>query len=229
MTWLLDFWRSSIGGKVTMAITGVLLFGFVVVHLLGNLLLLSGPDAINAYAKWLYEKGVLLWLARIGLLAVFVLHVVTAIRLARANRQARPVAYSKQATVQATFASRSMVLSGLTLLVFVVYHLLHFTFGVTNPAHFARKGLGAGGHDVHAMVAASFSVPAIAIGYVAFQLVLFLHLSHGIQSFMQTLGLSHDRYTPLVKALSLVLSALIAGGNSVLALSVLTGIVRVAP
>ena len=90
MTWLLDFWRSSIGGKVTMAITGVLLFGFVVAHLLGNLLLLSGPDAINGYAKWLYEKGVWLWLARIGLLAVFVLHVVTAIRLARANRQARP-------------------------------------------------------------------------------------------------------------------------------------------
>jgi succinate dehydrogenase / fumarate reductase cytochrome b subunit len=138
MTWLLDFWRSSIGGKVTMAITGVLLFGFVVVHLLGNLLLLSGPDAINAYAKWLFDKGVLLWLARLGLLAVFVLHVVTGIRLARANKQARPVAYSKQSTVQATFASRSMVLTGLTMLVFVVYHLLHFTFGVTNPAHFAR-------------------------------------------------------------------------------------------
>jgi succinate dehydrogenase / fumarate reductase cytochrome b subunit len=229
MTWLLDFWRSSIGGKVTMAITGVLLFGFVVVHLLGNLLLLSGPDAINAYAKWLFDKGVLLWLARLGLLAVFVLHVVTGIRLARANKQARPVAYSKQSTVQATFASRSMVLTGLTMLVFVVYHLLHFTFGVTNPAHFARKGLGAGGHDVHAMVTASFSVPAIAIAYVVFQAVLFLHLSHGIQSFMQTLGLSHDRYTPLVKTLSLVLAALVAGGNSVLALSVLTGIVGVAP
>jgi len=229
MTWLLDFWRSSIGGKVTMAITGVLLFGFVVVHLLGNLLLLSGPDAINGYAKWLYEKGALLWLARIGLLAVFVLHVVTAIRLARANKLARPIAYGKQSTVQATFASRSMVLSGLTLLVFVVYHLLHFTFGVTNPAHFARKGLGAGGHDVHAMVTASFSVPAVAIAYVVFQVVLFLHLSHGIQSFMQTLGLNHDRYTPLVRTLSLVLSALVAGGNSVLALSVLTGIVGVAP
>ena len=229
MTWLLDFWRSSIGGKVTMAITGVVLFGFVVAHLLGNLLLLSGPDAINGYAKWLYEKGALLWLARIGLLAVFVLHVVTAIRLARANKQARPVAYSKQSTVQATFASRSMVLSGLTLLVFVVYHLLHFTFGVTNPAHFARKGLGAGGHDVYAMVTASFSVPAIAIAYVVFQVVLFLHLSHGIQSFMQTLGLSHERYTPIVRTLSLVLAVLIAGGNTVLALAVLTGIVGVAP
>ncbi|HEU4417576.1 MAG TPA: succinate dehydrogenase cytochrome b subunit [Planctomycetota bacterium] len=229
MTWLLDFWRSSIGGKVTMALTGVLLFGFVVVHLLGNLLLLSGPDAINGYAKWLYEKGALLWLARIGLLAVFVLHVVTAIRLARANRQARPVAYSRESTVQATFASRSMVLSGLTLLVFVVYHLLHFTFGVTNPAHFARKGLGAGGHDVHAMVTASFSVPAIAIAYVVFQIVLFLHLSHGIQSFMQTIGLNHDRYTPLVRKLSFVLAAFVAGGNSVLALSVLTGIVGVTP
>jgi succinate dehydrogenase / fumarate reductase cytochrome b subunit len=229
MTWLLDFWRSSIGGKVTMAITGVLLFGFVVVHLLGNLLLLSGPDAINQYAKWLYEKGSLLWVARFGLLAVFVLHVVTGIRLARANKEARPVAYARESTVQATFASRSMVLSGLSLLVFVVYHLLHFTFGMTNPAHFARKGLGAGGHDVHAMVTASFSVPGIALAYVVFQIVLFLHLSHGIQSFVQTLGLNHDRYTPLVRALSFVLAVLVAGGNIVLALSVLTGIVKVAP
>ena len=229
MTWLLDFWRSSIGGKVTMAITGALLFGFVVAHLLGNLLLLSGPEAINAYAKWLAEKGYLLWLARIGLLAVFVLHVVTAIRLSRANRQARPVAYVNQSTVQATFASRSMVLSGLTLLVFVVYHLLHFTFGVTNPEHYARKGLDAGGHAVYAMVTASFSVPGISIAYVVFQIVLFLHLRHGIQSFMQTLGLSHDRYTPLVRALSVVLAAFVAGGNIVLALSVLTGIVGGTP
>ncbi|HEX6810275.1 MAG TPA: succinate dehydrogenase cytochrome b subunit [Planctomycetota bacterium] len=229
MTWLLDFWRSSIGGKVTMAITGVLLFGFVVVHLLGNLKLLGGPDSINGYAKWLSDLGALLWVARIGLLAVFVLHVATAVRLARANKQARPVAYAKQGTVVATFASRSMVLSGLTLLVFVVYHLLHFTFGVTNPEHYARKGLNAGGHDVHAMVTSSFSVPAIAIAYVAFQLVLFLHLSHGIQSFMQTLGLNHARYTPLVKTLSWLFAALVAGGNATLALSVVTGIVRVAP
>ncbi|HEX5052473.1 MAG TPA: succinate dehydrogenase cytochrome b subunit [Planctomycetota bacterium] len=228
MKWLFDFWRSSVGGKVTMAITGVLLFGFVVAHLLGNLQLLSGPEALNAYAHFLQSKPGLLWLARIGLLAVFGLHVATGIRLARANRAARPVPYAMEDTVQATFASRSMVFSGLTLLVFVIYHLLHFTFGVTNPGDFARKAMGAGGHDVHAMVTASFSVPAIAIAYAAFQLVLFLHLSHGIQSLAQTLGLHHARYTPSIKVLSVVLAALVAGGNMLLSFSVLTGIVRVA-
>jgi succinate dehydrogenase / fumarate reductase cytochrome b subunit len=225
MSWLTAFWRSSIGGKVTMAITGLLLFGFVVAHLLGNLLLFGGPDAINAYAKGLHDLGALLWVARIGLLAVFVLHVATAIRLTRLNRAARPVAYAVEATMQANFASRSMVLSGLSLLVFVVYHLLHFTFGVTNADHFAKKGAGADGFDVHAMVTTSFANPAIAIAYAGFQLVLFLHLSHGIQSLAQTLGLHHGRFTPMIKTLSFALAGLIAGGNVLLALSVQLGLV----
>jgi succinate dehydrogenase / fumarate reductase, cytochrome b subunit len=228
MTWLCDFWRSSIGGKVTMAVTGLLLFGFVVAHLLGNLQLLKGPDAINAYAKMLHDLGPLLWVARIGLLAIFLLHVVTAIRLSRANKSARPVAYSKDATMQATFASRSMVLSGMTVLVFVIYHLLHFTLGVTNPEHHAKKLAGAQGHDVYAMVTTSFANPGIAAAYVLSQVVLFLHLSHGIQSLAQTLGIHHGRYTPMIKKLSFLLAALIAGGNALLALSVLLGIVKVA-
>jgi succinate dehydrogenase / fumarate reductase cytochrome b subunit len=228
MTWLCDFWRSSIGGKVTMAVTGLLLFGFVVAHLLGNLQLLKGPDAINAYAKMLHDLGPLLWVARIGLLAIFVLHVVTAIRLSRANKAARPVAYSKNATMQASFASRSMVLSGMTVLVFVIYHLLHFTLGVTNPGHHAKKLAGAQGHDVYAMVTTSFSDPLIVGVYVLSQVVLYLHLSHGIQSLAQTLGLNHGRYTPMIKKLSFLLAALIAGGNALLSLSVLLGIVKVA-
>ena len=228
MNWLIDFWRSSIGGKVVMAITGLLLFGFVVAHLLGNLQLLGGPAKINAYAKMLHDLGPLLWVARIGLLAVFVLHVATGIRLSRANKAARPVAYAREATIQATFASRSMVLSGLSLLVFVVYHLLHFTLGVTNPEHSALKAAGAGGHDVYAMVTASFSVPAIAIAYMAFQVVLFFHLSHGMQSLAQTLGLNHRRYTKVVRTLAYLLAAAIAGGNAFLPFAVLSGIVKVA-
>ncbi len=226
MTWLSSFWRSSIGGKVTMAVTGVLLFGFVVAHLLGNLQLLKGPDAINSYAKMLHDLGPLLWVMRIGLLVVFLLHVVTAIRLSRANKAARPVAYAKEATMQASLASRSMVLSGLSLLAFIVYHLLHFTFGITNPDHMARKAAGAGGHDVYSMVTASFANPAIATAYAAFQLVLFLHLNHGLQSFAQTIGFHHGRYTPMIKQLSFLLAALVAGGNVCLALSVQLGIVK---
>jgi succinate dehydrogenase / fumarate reductase cytochrome b subunit len=192
MTWMTDFWRSSIGGKATMAVTGLLLFGFVVAHLLGNLQLLKGADAINNYAKMLHDLGPLLWVARIGLLVVFVLHVATAIRLSRANKAARPVAYAKGATMQATMASRSMVLSGLTVGAFLVYHLAHFTFGAVHGAR-AAKALEVAnapwnGHNVHAMVTGSFADPLVVTLYVAAQVVLFLHLSHGVQSLAQTLA-----------------------------------------
>jgi succinate dehydrogenase / fumarate reductase cytochrome b subunit len=230
MTWMTDFWRSSIGGKATMAVTGLLLFGFVVAHLLGNLQLLRGADAINNYAKMLHDLGPLLWVARIGLLVVFVLHVATAIRLSRANKAARPVAYAKGATMQATMASRSMVLSGLTVGAFLVYHLAHFTFGAVHGAR-AAKALEVAnapwnGHNVHAMVTGSFADPLVVTLYVAAQVVLFLHLSHGVQSLAQTLGFHHGRYTPMVRSLSVVLALAIAGGNAFLALSVLLGIVK---
>jgi succinate dehydrogenase / fumarate reductase, cytochrome b subunit len=228
MTWLFQFWRSSIGGKVIMAITGFLLFGFVIAHLLGNLQLLGAPEKINAYAKMLHDLGPLLWVARIGLLVIFVLHVATGIRLSRANKAARPVPYAREATLQATFASRSMVLTGLSLLAFIVYHLLHFTLGVTNPEHYALKAAGAGGHDVYAMVTRSFSNPAIVAAYVVFQVVLFFHLKHGIQSLAQTLGLSHRRFMAMIQKLSFLLAAVLAGGNAFLALSVLFGIVKAA-
>lgn len=228
MTWLCDFWRSSIGGKVTMAVTGLLLFAFVVVHLLGNLQLLSGNgDAINAYAKFLHSKPAMVWTARLGLFAIFALHVVTALRLTRQNKAARPVAYARESTMVASFASRSMVLSGLALLAFVIYHLLHFTVGVTNPTHSART-TPAGDKDVYGMVTQSFHNPAIAIAYAAFMVVLFFHLRHGIQSLAQTLGLNHGRYTPVIKTLSLLFAGVLAGGNILLALSVLLGIVKVA-
>jgi succinate dehydrogenase / fumarate reductase cytochrome b subunit len=168
----------------------------------------------------------MLWVARIGLLAIFVLHVLTGIRLARANKAARPVAYAREATMQATFASRSMVLTGLSTLAFVVYHLLHFTFGAVHGDFVAKKAAGAGGHDVYAMVTASFGSLPIAVAYAVFQVVLFLHLKHGIQSLAQTLGLSHGRYVPMVKALSFVLAAAIAGGNILLAFSVQLGLVK---
>ena len=230
MTWMTDFWRSSIGGKATMAVTGLLLFGFVVAHLLGNLQLLKGADAINNYAKMLHDLGPLLWVARIGLLVVFVLHVATAIRLSRANKAARPVAYAKGATMQATMASRSMVLSGLTVGAFLVYHLAHFTFGAVHGAR-AAKALEVAnapwnGHNVHAMVTGSFADPLVVAVYVGAQVVLFLHLSHGVQSLAQTLGFHHGRYTPMVRSLSVVLALAIAGGNAFLALSVLLGIVK---
>jgi succinate dehydrogenase / fumarate reductase cytochrome b subunit len=140
------------------------------------------------------------------------------------------VAYAKGATMQATMASRSMVLSGLTVGAFVVYHLAHFTFGAVHGADVAKKTAAStaawNGHDVFAMVTASFANPAIVAAYVAAQVVLFLHLSHGIQSLAQTLGFHHGRYTPMVRLLSWLLALAIAGGNAFLALSVLLGIVK---
>lgn len=219
------FWRSSIGGKTTMAVTGVLLFLFVVAHLLGNLQLLAGPKAINDYAEFLHSRPGLLWVARIGLLAVFLLHVATGIRLARQNKAARPVPYAFEATVQASFASRSMLLSGLSLLAFVVYHLLHFTLGAVHGGDFALKAAG-GGHDVYSMVVASFRQMPIVLAYVSFQVLLFLHLSHGLQSFAQTLGFHHAKYTPKVKFASRLLAGAVAGGNCLLALSPTLGLVK---
>ena len=213
-----------------MAVTGLMLFGFVVTHLLGNLQLLWGPDKINAYAKGLHDLGPLLWVMRIGLLAVFILHVATAIRLSRANKAARPVAYRKPNTVQANMASRSMLLSGLTLLVFIIYHLLHFTFDVGITPAFGDDVTidGEKAKNVYAMVTKSFESTAIAIAYAVFQVVLFLHLSHGVQSLAQTLGIHHARYTPMIKTVSFLVALAIAGGNVLLSLSVQLRLVEAA-
>ena len=219
------FWRSSIGSKTLMAITGVLLFLFVVAHLVGNLQIFAGPEKLNGYAKMLADLGPLLWVARLSLLAIFVLHVATAIRLSRANKKARPVPYAREETIQATFASRSMLLSGLSLRAFVVYHLMHFTFGAVHGDDYVLKQ-GGGGHDVYAMVVASFSQAPIAFAYIAFQVLLFFHLSHGLQSFAQTIGVNHARYTPKIKSLSFLLAALVAGGNILLALAPMLGLVK---
>lgn len=224
MSWLLDCWRTSIGGKVTMAVTGLLLFLFVLGHLLGNLQLLQGADAINAYAHWLKGHPLLLWPARLGLLAVFALHVATGVRLARENRMARPVPYTRKGYRQADLASRSMVWTGLTVLAFVVYHLLHFTMGITNPDHFARVD-ALGRHDVYGMVVAGFATPGIALVYVAANVILFLHLAHGARSLVQTLGLDRLAASRPVRAGCWLLAGVLAGGNVLLALSVLTGVV----
>lgn len=219
------FWRSSIGSKTLMAITGVLLFLFVVAHLVGNLQVFAGREALNRYAKMLQDLGPLLWVARIALLAIFAVHIATAIRLSRSNRAARPVPYARDETVQASFASRSMLLSGLSLLAFVVYHLMHFTFRVVHVAEPSTQSAG-GGHDVYHMVVDSFSQPLIVLVYVSFQILLFLHLKHGLQSFAQTLGLHHARYTPKIKTTSFVLAAAIASGNILIAISPMLGLIK---
>jgi len=216
-------YRSSIGAKAVMAITGAMLFLFLIGHMAGNLLVFKGQDALNAYAQGLQNLGAGLWVVRIGLLAVFVAHVATAFRLHHTNREARPVGYYHEDTLKATWASRYMMLTGLVVLTFVLYHLLHFTFH-----QFAPRGIGLddqGRKDVYGMVIAGFSNPVITISYLVAHVFLLFHLLHGISSVFQTLGWNNDTINPLVKKGLPALAVLIVFGKMSIALSIWLGLV----
>lgn len=219
------FFRSSIGGKITVAITGAGLFLFVVMHMLGNLQIYLGQDALNHYAELLHTIPELLWIARAGLLAFVILHIVQAVRLQVANRAARPVRYAHQDTVQATIASRSMLWTGAMIAAFIVFHLLHFTLGVVQPdtAHLTDSQ---GRHDVYSMVVYGFQNVPISISYIIAMVLLGLHLRHGVASLFQTLGLRNARFRSAIDKFGLAAAWIIVIGNVSIPLSVLTGIVR---
>jgi succinate dehydrogenase / fumarate reductase cytochrome b subunit len=223
MSRLIALLRSSVGRKVLMAVTGAALIGFLVVHLLGNLYVLQGREALNAYAAWL--KGLpLLWPARLGLLAAFGLHTWLGISLARENRAARSTPYAQplDEPARVRFVSRSMALSGLVILAFVVFHLAHFTFGAVHPEAYDRID-ARGRHDVYAMVVAGFRNPWIVATYVTAMLLLGLHLGHAGQSFLQTLGIRYEYANRLVKRAGLALVAAIVIGNLALPTLVFLG------
>ena len=207
--------KSSIGKKALMAVSGLMLVGFLISHLLGNLLIFRGPDALNAYAAKLRHYGALLWVARGVLLAAVVVHIITSMKLAVENRRARPQAYQVYGVKETNLARRTMVASGLLVLAYIVYHLLQFTFGVTNPAiSHAVDSLGR--HDVYAMVVGSFRQIPIVLTYVLGLALVSLHLSHGVASAFQTLGLTNDRTLPLLVVCSRLFAlALFIGYSSI--------------
>ncbi len=213
-----------IGCKVLMALTGVGLLGFVSFHMLGNLQIFLGQEKLNAYAAFLKGMPVLLWIARIGLLVIFVSHIVLAIYIKRINRAARPVRYVFEDTVQATLASRTMMLSGLTILAFVIYHLLHFTLGITNPDHHVLID-AQGRHDVYSMVVLGFQNIFISATYIVAIAFLGLHLSHATSSIFQTLGLGGPLRRRLIHRAGLGIAAAIVVGNCSVPLAVLFGFV----
>ena len=224
--------RSSVGGKVLVALTGLALVGFVIFHMIGNLKVFQGPDAINGYAYFLkHDLGVLIWIARAGLLTLFVLHLGLALRLILRSRAARPVAYRHPGSVQATTASRTMIGTGAVVGLFVAYHLAHFTFGwahtATDPdgrsVNYLDLRDAQGRHDVYSMVVAGFGNPAIAGLYVVAQLALFVHLLHGIQSSFQTLGLKNRRFASCIWWLGLILALSVLLGNIVIVVGVNLG------
>jgi len=213
-----SFYSSTVGKKAVMAVSGVVLFLFVLGHLAGNLQIYEGPEKLNSYSRFLRSMPGLLWGARITLLGMVLLHIWSALQLAWRNWDARPIGYARRKAKNSSYASRTMYWSGPILLAFVVYHLLDFTFGTVNPNF--QEG------NVYANVVASFQVIPISAFYIVAMLALCLHLYHGLWSMFQSVGFYQPRYTPVLKHAAATIAILIAAGNISIPISVMTGLVR---
>jgi succinate dehydrogenase / fumarate reductase, cytochrome b subunit len=213
----MSFYSTSVGKKVVMAFTGLIMFGFVVVHLLGNLQLYAGPEKLNAYARFLESLGVGLWIARLTLFVAAALHITAALQLALQNWHSRPVSYLRYTPKESTFSSRNMIWAGLMLGSFIGYHLFHLTFGFAHPSF--QPG------NVYANVVVGFSFWPVAICYVLAMIFLGLHLYHGLYSMFQSLGLNHPKYNPWRRTFATAATVILCAGNISLPLAVLTGFI----
>ncbi len=222
------FYASSIGKKIVVALSALALLGFLVGHLTGNLLVFKGPEALNDYAAKLRDLGPLLWLARFGLLGAVAAHIVATLHLAAQNKAARPEEYRSEATIQATRSSLIMVWSGLTILAFVIYHLMHFTWGTLNNFYDpdGPYALPEGRHNVYKMVVDGFSFWGNSLFYLIALGLLCSHLSHGVTSLFQTLGVTTPRNRPLFKVLGRVFALAMFIGFSSIPVAVLAGFVK---
>lgn len=215
-----SFYRSTIGKKAVMAVTGVIGFGFVIGHLLGNLQFYLGPEALNDYAAGLRANPGLLLVARLTLLTAVILHIVAAVQLVSQNGSARPDRYRVWTARKSSYASRTMKFSGPLIGLFIVYHLLHLTFG---SAHSNFRHGANGLPDVYHNVVTGFSQIPVAVAYIAAMAMLGLHLSHGVWSMFQSIGWNHPRYSPLIRKFAVLITVLIVLGNISIPLSVLLG------
>jgi succinate dehydrogenase / fumarate reductase, cytochrome b subunit len=208
------------------AATGVILIVFVIGHLIGNLQIFLGPEWINGYAEHLRDLGPLLWVIRAFLLLVVLAHIYYTIRLAIENRRARPERYRRKDTVKATLASRSMVMSGLILLAFIIYHLLHFSVRTTDPRFAALPMDPLGHYDVYSMMVLGFLNPLVSGFYMLAMFLLALHLSHGASSFFQSLGLNNQKLAPRLAFAGRIFAWLLFIGYSSIPAAVLLGWVK---
>jgi succinate dehydrogenase / fumarate reductase, cytochrome b subunit len=220
------FCHSSVGKKMIVAITGIVLIVFVIGHLLGNLQIFLGPDWINGYSQHLRDLGPLLWLIRLFLLVTVILHIYFTIQLAIENRRARPQPYAEKEYVKATFASRHMVMSGLIVLAFILYHLAHFSFRKTDPRFALLKPDPLGHYDVYSMMVYGFQNYYVSGFYVLGLFLLALHLSHGSSSFFQSLGLNDKKLTPRLALGGRVFAWLLFVGYTSIPAAVLLGLVK---
>ena len=269
--WAKTYLASTVGQKILVGLTGLLLVGFLVFHMIGNLKVLPGfepPSAeakeraravgmqkypgdaaaqqqyenayapsfdsqehLNKYAAFLkHDLGALIWIARGGLLALFVTHLFLALRLRAKAGEARPVGYTVLRSAQASVAAKTMLWTGVVILLFTAFHLAHYTFGWVHDASVngtAQKYMSLhdadGRHDVYSMVIAGFTEPWVCVIYILSQALLLVHLSHGIQSGLQTLGLVGKRFTPAARWLGWGVSAAIFAGNMVIVMGVWLG------
>lgn len=223
----MQFFKSMVGVKVIMALSGLMMVLFVVAHLLGNTSIFAGPDGINAYAAKLREFGPVVWAYRVVMIVLFALHVYFGVQLTLENNKAKPRSYAVRRSLSATFAGKSMIWTGSVIGVFLVYHLLHFTIQVTNPEISAVRNFDAAGRpDVFHMVVLSFRKALIALVYIGALIALAFHLTHGIQSFFQTLGLNNDRTFPVITKSGTLAAIVIFLGYIAIPLIIFAGILK---
>jgi succinate dehydrogenase / fumarate reductase, cytochrome b subunit len=214
------FWQSTNGKKVIMAVTGCMMLLFVIGHMLGNLQMFEAPEHINAYGHFLHNLGELLWIERGIMLMAIALHIITTVQLALRSNAARPVGYSRKEAINSSYASRTMYWSGPIVLAFIIFHLLQFTAGVLHPQATFVEG------DVYANVVSGFKVWWVSAWYIFSMCLLGLHLSHGIWSMFQSVGLAGKRQTPILKNAARLLATLIVLGYISIPISVLLGFVK---
>lgn len=217
----LTFSDTTVGKKALLALSGAVLFGFVIQHMVGNLQVFLGPEAFNRYAETMKNLGAVTWGVRALLLLALVTHVYLVVQLYKRSLAARPIAYRVKKNNATSYAAATMKYSGPALLLYILFHLAHFTY----------PGLSLGGHqfspiDVYGNFVASFQLPWVTLLYVTANLLLGMHLFHGAYSLLQSLGLNHPRYNARAKNGARAFAFLVTTGNVVMPLSVLFGIIR---
>ena len=217
MSRALTFYSTSIGKKVVMAITGLILFGFVIGHMLGNLQVFMGANQMNAYAAMLKANATLLWGVRIVLLVGVILHIVAAVQLTRMSQRSRPEGYHYKDVIQADYAARTMRWSGPIIAVFVIYHLLHFTTGSVHPQFDV--------HDVYRNVISGFRVWPVSLFYIIAMVALAFHLWHGVWSMFQTLGLINPKSDKIIHRLAAIATLALVIGFISIPMAVLAGLI----
>jgi succinate dehydrogenase / fumarate reductase, cytochrome b subunit len=224
---ILSFYKSTIGKKIIMGLTGLIGIGFLILHMAGNLQVFMGPAKINEYGAALHGPLVeVTWLLRIVLIVSVVLHVLMAYQLTRRSAEARPVGYQRKIPQVATLSSRTMTWGGVLLLVFIVVHILHFTTETVDPGGYRGMTDIRGARDVYGNIVASFRIWWVAVFYIVAMIALGLHLYHGAWSSIRTLGYAKQSANPLHRRIALAVTAVIWLGFTIIPIAVMVGFLR---